>query len=263
MSRAKLESERVTYLTEEEREQVEVTVLPGQGLLVFKLTGQLVDTRQEPLLMGGSSSASPGGGGASNGPGAAAVGGGLPLQHAATAPASLLQGADCSEGGAVAEAAAQRLEGESSPSGQTAAGASSCEEAVPHTLDASTAIDIATDATAAAGSCESEGALPCGLPRGPKPCKWIYVLDTAGRLYVHAKYRGKFHHSSFVQGGAVMSAGGIMVDSGRIVRLTADSGHYRPNFESFMGTVQLLKEMGADLSATKLSAKHIRCPNLT
>eukprot|EP00879_Flechtneria_rotunda_P004425 GHRR01004676.1.p1 GENE.GHRR01004676.1~~GHRR01004676.1.p1 ORF type:complete len:529 (+),score=294.43 GHRR01004676.1:55-1587(+) len=95
-----------------------------------------------------------------------------------------------------------------------------------------------------------------------KPCKWIYVLDTSGRLFVHAKFRGKFHHSSFLQGGAVMSAGGIVVEHGRIVKLTADSGHYRPKFDSFMSTVQLLKDRGADLTKTKLSAKHIRCPQL-
>jgi hypothetical protein len=29
-----------------------------------------------------------------------------------------------------------------------------------------------------------------------------------------------------------------------------------------MSTVQLLKEWGADLSHTKLSAKHIKCPQL-
>lgn len=93
-----------------------------------------------------------------------------------------------------------------------------------------------------------------------KPCKWIYVLDTGGRFYIHAKHRGSFHHSSFVGGGAVLSAGGIVVCQGRITKLTADSGHYRPNFVNFMSTVQLLKEWGADLSSTKLSAKHIRCP---
>jgi hypothetical protein len=40
------------------------------------------------------------------------------------------------------------------------------------------------------------------------------VLDTSGRLYVHAKHRGSFHHSSFLRGGAVLSAGGIVVKQG-------------------------------------------------
>jgi hypothetical protein len=53
------------------------------------------------------------------------------------------------------------------------------------------------------------------------------VLDTSGRLYCHAKQRGSFHHSSFLRGGAVLSAGGIVVEQGRIMKLTADSGHYR------------------------------------
>lgn len=113
------------------------------------------------------------------------------------------------------------------------------------------------------GNNSSSSSNPPGLLQiKEKPCKWIYVLDTSGRLFVHAKYRGKFHHSSFLQGGAVLSAGGIVVEHGRIMKLTADSGHYRPNFDNFMGTVQLLKDWGADLTQTKLSAKHIKCPQL-
>jgi hypothetical protein len=34
------------------------------------------------------------------------------------------------------------------------------------------------------------------------------------------------HHPN-AQGGAVLSAGGIVVEHGRILKLTADSGHYR------------------------------------
>ena len=34
----------------------------------------------------------------------------------------------------------------------------------------------------------------------------------------------------------------------------------RPNFHNFTATVQLLKDWGADLSSTKVSAKHIDCP---
>lgn len=36
----------------------------------------------------------------------------------------------------------------------------------------------------------------------------------------------------------------------------------RPNFHNFMATVQLLKDWGADLSSTKVSAKHLDCPLL-
>lgn len=93
-----------------------------------------------------------------------------------------------------------------------------------------------------------------------KPCKWIWVLDRQRRLYVHAKRRGTFHHSSFVEGGEVLSAGGLDADDGRVRRLTADSGHYRPSLDNFMATVSLLRDWGADLSAAVLSAKHIAAP---
>jgi hypothetical protein len=85
-----------------------------------------------------------------------------------------------------------------------------------------TAAPAAPPAAAAAA-----GAPPLQEKIKEKPCKWIYVLDTCQRLFVHAKYKGKFHHSSFLQGGAVLSAGGIVVEDGRILKLTADSGHYR------------------------------------
>ena len=37
--------------------------------------------------------------------------------------------------------------------------------------------------------------------------KWIWVVGRSGRLYVHPKIRGKFHHSSFVRGSVVLAAG--------------------------------------------------------
>ncbi len=77
---------------------------------------------------------------------------------------------------------------------------------------------------------------------------------------MHAKSRGTFHHSSLSRGGAVLSAGGIVVAGGRVARLTADSGHYRPTGDNFVRFVQLLRDWGVDLSGAKLSAKHIDCP---
>lgn len=221
--RSKLENERVTYLTEEEREQVEVTVLPGSGLLAYKASGQLVTTRHEPFAGALACDALP--------------------QEGPTAVAAAIAEVPSSTAGAAAASAA------------FAKDAADCMDS---SSDASVVVASAGEGDVSGGAAVTEAM--AATPS--KPCKWIYVLDTAGRLYVHAKYRGKFHHSSFVRGGAVSSAGGIVVVEGRVMRLTADSGHYRPSFESFMWTVQLLKEMGADLSCTKLSAKHIKCPDL-
>ena len=58
--------------------------------------------------------------------------------------------------------------------------------------------------------------------------KWIYVWDMHSRLYINRKMPGRFHHSSFVAGGAVKAAGSIVVEEGVLKQLTTWSGHYRP-----------------------------------
>lgn len=85
-----------------------------------------------------------------------------------------------------------------------------------------------------------------------KAKKWIYVLDTENRLFVHPKLHGRFHHSSFVKGGAVRAAGGLEVDNGKIWKITAHSGHYRPSFDSFDRFINVLLDWGADLSGCVL-----------
>ncbi|GBF91463.1 hypothetical protein Rsub_04203 [Raphidocelis subcapitata] len=133
------------------------------------------------------------------------------------------------------------------------------QDAGAHAAEAAAAA-AAEGAAAAAAAPSAAGAGGDVLCFQAKPSKWIFVLDTSGRMYVHAKRRGSFHHSSFLAGSAVLSAGGIVVRGGRILRLTGDSGHYKPSFESLFGVAQLLADWGADLSATKLTAKHIDCP---
>ncbi|GAX83166.1 hypothetical protein CEUSTIGMA_g10592.t1 [Chlamydomonas eustigma] len=79
--------------------------------------------------------------------------------------------------------------------------------------------------------------------------KWIWVVGSSGRLYVHPKVRGKFHHSSFVRGSVVLAAGNMLVHHGRLVGLTADSGHYWPQPGHFRWFYDRLDQQGADLSA--------------
>jgi len=78
--------------------------------------------------------------------------------------------------------------------------------------------------------------------------KWIWVLDPAGRLYVAAKIRGQFHHSSFLRGAAVMAAGNLLACHGHLTKLTADSGHYWPSPGHFKYAYELLESRGADMS---------------
>ena len=49
---------------------------------------------------------------------------------------------------------------------------------------------------------------------GPKDAKWIFVLGTSKTLYVGLKNKGTFQHSSFLAGGATLSAGRLVVEDG-------------------------------------------------
>ncbi|KAJ9514050.1 hypothetical protein QJQ45_021140, partial [Haematococcus lacustris] len=92
---------------------------------------------------------------------------------------------------------------------------------------------------------------------GHKMQKWIYVVDCLGRLYVHAKVRGHFHHSSFLRGGPVLAAGGMLVQHGLLTKLMGDSGHYHPTLTHQQWLIDHLKAQGADLSLlTDISMKH-------
>ncbi|KAG1667849.1 hypothetical protein FOA52_011037 [Chlamydomonas sp. UWO 241] len=78
--------------------------------------------------------------------------------------------------------------------------------------------------------------------------KWIWIVDPAGRLYVAAKIRGQFHHSSFLRGSAVMAAGNLLATRGRLIKLNADSGHYWPKPDHFRWAYDHLAAQGADLT---------------
>lgn len=49
---------------------------------------------------------------------------------------------------------------------------------------------------------------------GPPDTKWIFVLSVSKIMYVGMKKKGNFQHSSFLAGGATLSAGRIVVDEG-------------------------------------------------
>lgn len=49
---------------------------------------------------------------------------------------------------------------------------------------------------------------------GPQDAKWIFVLSASKILYVGLKQKGTFQHSSFLAGGAALSAGRLVVEDG-------------------------------------------------
>ena len=79
---------------------------------------------------------------------------------------------------------------------------------------------------------------------GDRPKKAIWVQGPSGRFYSSNESKvGKFHHSSFLAGREVKAAGDWQVDQGKLVTISATSGHYRPPLEALWGAL-------VDLNAT-------------
>ncbi|XP_065856956.1 IQ domain-containing protein IQM6 [Euphorbia lathyris] len=88
---------------------------------------------------------------------------------------------------------------------------------------------------------------------GPKDTKWIFVLSTSKSLYVGMKIKGNFQHSSFLAGGATLSAGRLVVEDGVLKAIWPHSGHYLPTEENFQEFMSYLTEHNVDLSEVKKS----------
>ncbi|KAG0276003.1 hypothetical protein BGZ95_008125 [Linnemannia exigua] len=84
--------------------------------------------------------------------------------------------------------------------------------------------------------------------------KFIYVTDPQGVLYIAQKVKGQFHHSSFLGGGTVCAAGGIIVNQGKLMKINPKSGHYRPGQRHFDRLLGSLEAMGISLDGVVVSA---------
>ncbi|CDO73493.1 hypothetical protein BN946_scf185013.g128 [Trametes cinnabarina] len=99
---------------------------------------------------------------------------------------------------------------------------------------------------------------------------WIYVSDKNFNIFIGIKGKyvltrlqspfsrlhqdpGTFQHSSFLAGGLVTSAGLISVKEGQIHTLSPLSGHYRTSIDHFKRFISVLDERGVDMSKVKIS----------
>ncbi|CAL0310035.1 unnamed protein product [Lupinus luteus] len=73
--------------------------------------------------------------------------------------------------------------------------------------------------------------------------KWIFVLSTSKTLYIGQKNKGTFQHSSFLAGGATLSA------------VWPHSGHYLPTQENFEEFMSFLKAHNVNLADVKKSPR--------
>lgn len=89
------------------------------------------------------------------------------------------------------------------------------------------------------------------------PNTFIYVMDNDGHLFIYhneipCPRFSVFHHSSFLKGQPVRSAGTLTVEDGRLTRITVESGHYQTTPKNILNCLKVLQEQGIDLSQTKL-----------
>ncbi|XP_011018903.1 PREDICTED: uncharacterized protein LOC105121799 [Populus euphratica] len=82
--------------------------------------------------------------------------------------------------------------------------------------------------------------------------KWIFVMSASKRLYAGEKRKGKFHHSSFLAGGATVAAGRLMAEHGILKSISPYSGHYRPSEDSFKSFLSFLNDNGVNLDEVQI-----------
>ncbi|XP_073270707.1 IQ domain-containing protein IQM6-like [Primulina huaijiensis] len=82
--------------------------------------------------------------------------------------------------------------------------------------------------------------------------KWIFVLSVSKILYVGQKKKGTFQHSSFLAGGATLSAGRLVVEDGILKAVWPHSGHYLPTEENFEEFMAFLMQNNVDLSVVQI-----------
>jgi hypothetical protein len=72
---------------------------------------------------------------------------------------------------------------------------------------------------------------------------WVCTSAENGKdaaFYSHVGKLDTFHHSSFLAGGDVISAGEWIVEKGKLRKISANSGHYRPTLDSLHRAVLLM-----------------------
>ena len=88
----------------------------------------------------------------------------------------------------------------------------------------------------------------------------IYVVSPSGNWYAGSHIVGEFHHSSFLSGKPVLSAGEMKVENGELKVITAKSGHYKPSKEQFIAGLRDLGAKGMDLEKINVNVYAVGNP---
>jgi len=81
----------------------------------------------------------------------------------------------------------------------------------------------------------------------------IFVMDQNNKIYFGTYHNGRFHHTSFLSGGATKGSGEFYLENGILTNITSKSGHYWPNEEMIIATLEALQKEGIDLSKVQFT----------
>jgi len=69
----------------------------------------------------------------------------------------------------------------------------------------------------------------------------IFIQSPDEKIYMSEFYKADtFHHSSFLRGSEVAMAGRIVIEKGKVVEVTRQSGHYHPTKHMFHNFILFL-----------------------
>ena len=83
----------------------------------------------------------------------------------------------------------------------------------------------------------------------PDDDSFIFVISPEQEMFAGETIFEKFHHSSFLEGRPVLGAGQIQVNKGTLLKVTNESGHYRPDLSRHYNTLLFMKRSGLVLSS--------------
>jgi hypothetical protein len=74
--------------------------------------------------------------------------------------------------------------------------------------------------------------------------EYLFAMDKFGKFYI-GSMEEIGHHSAFFGGGPVSLAGHIVIENGKVTKISNGSGHYEPPRSALDSGVSVLKEEGA------------------
>ncbi len=81
----------------------------------------------------------------------------------------------------------------------------------------------------------------------------IFIMDKDGSIYAGIGRPGFFHHSSFLDGGDIITGGEFRFINKKTLEIRPKSGHYSPSLDSLKAVIEELASRGFDIRNMKIN----------